>query len=81
MQAVSLITMNMSLLNMNIMANLKTDPIPVVIARFNIADGKSLAILQKDVPSIVAIEVGVVLEIPVKAEILYQNIGAIFTGQ
>ena len=81
MQTVSLIAMNMTFFNMNVVANLETDSITVVIAGFNITDSESIAILQKYIPSIVAIEVGVTLKIPVETKILDQNIGAIFAGQ
>ena len=73
--------MDMTLFNMDIMANLKADSITVVISRFNITNMKALTILQKYVPPVISIQVLVIRQISIQAKILDQNIRTVFAGQ
>src|SRR5687767_3414604 len=70
-----------AVLDEHIMANLSTDVVVIVIACLHTADGDTVAILEKNVIGVIAVEVVVVRLVIVEGEILDDNVGYEFVAE
>lgn len=74
MQAEALVVLADAVLDDHVVADLPTDPIPVVVARGDALDVKAIAVLEENAARIIAIELGVVFAIAIEHEILDAHI-------
>ena len=70
-----------TVLDDDIVTDLETDTVAVVVTCFDIAEDVPITILQKDAASVVAIEVFAIRTIPVERNVLDQYVCCMFTGQ
>ena len=81
MHAETSIVVTMTMFNFHIVTDLEADSITVVIARGYIANGVSIAVLQKNAPPIITIQVGIIFSVAVQRQIFNNDVFRIFTGQ
>ena len=73
--------MRVAILNDNVMADLKADPVSVVVAGFDIPNCVAVAVLQKNAATIVPIQVGIVFPITVECQILDEHVRRTLAGE
>ena len=75
------VVMAVTVLDDDIVTDLETDTIAVVITCFDIAEDVAITILQKNATSVVAIEVFAIRTISVERNVLDQYVCRMFAGQ
>ena len=68
------------LLGLNV-AYLKADSVAIVVAGFHFTNRVTIAVLQKDATAVIAIEVFIVATVPIKCQVLDNNVRRTFTRQ
>jgi hypothetical protein len=81
MNAQSGVIVAVTILDDHVVTDLKADPVAVVVPGFHLADREAVAILEKDATRVVAVEIFVVLAVPVERKVLDDNVGRVFAGQ
>ena len=75
------VVMAVAVLHHNVVTDLKTDAVTVVIPSRHAVHGVSIAVLQEDTATVVAIEICAIGLVAVQDKILDNNVGRVFTGQ
>ena len=81
MEPVSGVVVAVAAFHQHVMANLPAQPVAVIVARGEVAQGHANAVLQPDAAGIIAVQVGVIGLVAVQREIFNRDVGNVLAAE